>query len=91
MMDAPALIHILTDAGSPEFQKAKACQRVGELGAKEAVPALARCISRQTFEKVGKALKRNRGDAGARTRELRRDRFTFRPRQIIDLPVVSAA
>ena len=33
-MDAPALIHILTDAGSPEFQKAKACQRVGEFGGK---------------------------------------------------------
>jgi HEAT repeat protein len=39
-MDAPALIRILTDASSPEFKKAKACQRVGELGAKEAVPAL---------------------------------------------------
>jgi len=39
-MDAAALIRILTDAGSPEFQKAKACQRIGELGAKEAVPAL---------------------------------------------------
>jgi HEAT repeat protein len=39
-MDAAALIHILTDAGSPEFKKAKACQRIGELGAKEAVPAL---------------------------------------------------
>ena len=40
-MDAPALIRILTDTGSTEFQKAKACQRVGELGAKDAVPALA--------------------------------------------------
>ncbi len=40
-MDAAALIRILKDAGSPEFQKAKACQRIGELGAKEAVPALA--------------------------------------------------
>lgn len=39
-MDAPALIRILTDSGAPEFKKAKACQRVGELGAKEAVPAL---------------------------------------------------
>ncbi|MCX6624653.1 MAG: HEAT repeat domain-containing protein [Acidobacteria bacterium] len=39
-MDAAALIGILTNAGSPEFQKAKACQRLGELGAKEAVPAL---------------------------------------------------
>ncbi|MCW5978564.1 MAG: HEAT repeat domain-containing protein [Bryobacteraceae bacterium] len=40
-MDAAALIRILTDAGSPEFQKAKACQRAGELGAVEAVPAMA--------------------------------------------------
>src|SRR5436190_2890568 len=40
-MDAAGLIGILNDAGSPEFKKAKACQRLGELGAKEAVPALA--------------------------------------------------
>ena len=40
-MDAAALIGVLTDAGSTEFQKAKACQRIGEKGAKEAVPALA--------------------------------------------------
>lgn len=39
-MDAAALIRILTDAGSAEFRKAKACQRIGELAAKEAVPAL---------------------------------------------------
>jgi hypothetical protein len=39
-MDAPALIGILTDASAPEFRKAKACQRLGELGSKEAVPAL---------------------------------------------------
>ena len=39
-MDAAALIGIVTDASSTEFQKAKACQRIGELGAKEAVPAL---------------------------------------------------
>jgi len=39
-MDAASLIRILTTASSPEFQKAKACQRIGELGAKEAVPAL---------------------------------------------------
>ena len=44
-MGAPALIHILTDAASPEFQKAKACQRAGELGAKEAVPALAALLT----------------------------------------------
>ena len=40
-MDAAALISILKNASAPEFQKAKACQRIGELGAKEAVPALA--------------------------------------------------
>jgi HEAT repeat protein len=40
-MDTAALIQILTDKKSSEFQKAKACQRTGELGAKEAVPALA--------------------------------------------------
>jgi len=40
-MDAAALVRILTDTNSSEFQKAKACQRIGELGAKEAVPALA--------------------------------------------------
>ena len=39
-MDAAALIHILTEASSPVFQKAKACQRIGELGAREAVPAV---------------------------------------------------
>lgn len=44
-MDSAALIRILTDAGSPEFRKAKACMRAGELGAKEAVPALAALLS----------------------------------------------
>ncbi len=39
-LDAAALILILTDASSPEFKKAKACQRIGALGAKQAVPAL---------------------------------------------------
>jgi HEAT repeat protein len=46
-MDAAGLIRILTDAGSPEFQKAKACQRAGELGAKEAVPALSALLSNE--------------------------------------------
>jgi len=46
-MDAAALIRILTDAGSPEFQKAKACQRSGEIGAKEAVPALAALLGNE--------------------------------------------
>ena len=40
-MPAPALIAILKDAASPEFKKAKACVRLGELGAKEAIPVLA--------------------------------------------------
>lgn len=40
-MDAAALIGMLKDPGSSEFRKAKACMRIGELGAKEAVPALA--------------------------------------------------
>jgi HEAT repeat protein len=46
-MDVAALIRILTDAGSSEFQKAKACQRIGELGAKEAVPALSALLSNE--------------------------------------------
>lgn len=40
-MDAPALIAIIKDPSAPEFKRAKACQRAGELAAKEAVPALA--------------------------------------------------
>lgn len=40
-MDAAALTGVLKDSKSTEFQKAKACVRLGELGAKEAVPALA--------------------------------------------------
>jgi HEAT repeat protein len=55
-MDAAALVLILTDAGSSEFQKAKACQRVGELGAKEAVPALAALLGHEqlsTYARYG--------------------------------------
>jgi len=55
-MDAAALIGILTDASSPEFQKAKACQRIGELGAKEAVPALAALLTHEhlsTYARYG--------------------------------------
>jgi HEAT repeat protein len=55
-MDAAALIRILTDAGSPEFQKAKACQRIGELGAKEAVPALSALLGNEhlsTYARYG--------------------------------------
>lgn len=40
-MDAAAVAGILKDPKATEFQKAKACVRAGELGAKEAVPALA--------------------------------------------------
>ncbi len=40
-MDAAGLIAIIKDSGSPEFKKAKACMRLGELAPKEAVPALA--------------------------------------------------
>lgn len=46
-MDAAGLIGILKDAASPEFQKAKACMRLGELGAKEAVPALAALLGNE--------------------------------------------
>jgi HEAT repeat protein len=44
-MKAPDLIRILTDASSPEFKKAKACMRIGELGAKEAIPALSSLLA----------------------------------------------
>ncbi|MBL8295356.1 MAG: HEAT repeat domain-containing protein, partial [Bryobacterales bacterium] len=46
-MDAAGLIGILKDPASPEFQKAKACMRIGELGAKEAVPALAALLGNE--------------------------------------------
>ena len=55
-MDAAALIRILTDASSPEFQKAKACQRAGELGPREAVPALSALLSHErlnTYARYG--------------------------------------
>lgn len=55
-MDAPALIRILTDASSSEFQKAKACQRAGELGPREAVPALSALLSHEhlnTYARYG--------------------------------------
>jgi HEAT repeat protein len=46
-MNAAALLHILKDAHASEFQKAKACQRAGELGAKGAVPALAALLGNE--------------------------------------------
>lgn len=44
-LDAAALTAILTDPQASEFRKAKACTRIGELGAKEAVPALAALLA----------------------------------------------
>lgn len=44
-MDAAGLVKILSDANASEFQKARACQRAGELGAKDAVPAMAALLS----------------------------------------------
>lgn len=55
-MEAPALIAILKDAGASDFQKAKACQRIGELGAKDAVPALAHLLASEhlsTYARYG--------------------------------------
>jgi HEAT repeat protein len=55
-MDATALIGILTDKSSSEFQKAKACQRAGELGPRAAVPALSALLSNEhlsTYERYG--------------------------------------
>lgn len=40
-MEVSGLLAIVRSGSATEFQKAKACQRLGELGAKEAVPALA--------------------------------------------------
>jgi HEAT repeat protein len=54
--DAAALVRVLTDVNSPEFLKAKACQRIGELGAKDAVPALASLLSNEhlsTYARYG--------------------------------------
>lgn len=44
-MDAAGLIAILKDGSSPEFKKAKACMRLGELAAKEAVPTLSALLA----------------------------------------------
>ena len=55
-MDAADLIRILQDSSAPEFQKAKACQRIGELGAKEAVPALSALLAHErlsTYARYG--------------------------------------
>jgi HEAT repeat protein len=55
-MDAAGVVAILNDANASEFRKAKACQRAGELGAKEAVPALAALLSSEhlnTYARYG--------------------------------------
>jgi HEAT repeat protein len=55
-MDAAGLIRILKDANASEFQKAKACQRAGELASKDAVPALAALLSSEhlsTYARYG--------------------------------------
>lgn len=44
-LGATALLAILQDAAATEFRRAKACVRLGELGAVEAVPALAALLS----------------------------------------------
>ncbi len=44
-MDAASLIRILQDKGATEFQKAKACVRLGELGGKEAVAPMAALLA----------------------------------------------
>jgi HEAT repeat protein len=55
-MNAAALVGVLTNTGASEFQKAKACQRAGELGAREAVPALSALLSNEhlsTYARYG--------------------------------------
>lgn len=44
-LGASALIEIVKDPKSSEFRKAKACVRIGELGAKEGVPALSALLA----------------------------------------------
>lgn len=44
-MGAGELMKIVQDGSASEFRRAKACVRLGELGAKEAVPALAALLS----------------------------------------------
>lgn len=46
-MDVAALIAIVKDPGASDFRKAKACQRLGEHGASEAVPALAPLLANE--------------------------------------------
>jgi HEAT repeat protein len=55
-MDAAGIVAILKDANATEFRKAKACQRAGELGAKEAIPSLTALLSNEhlnTYARYG--------------------------------------
>lgn len=44
-LGVPELIELVKDSKATVFQKAKACQRLGPLGAKEAVPAMAALLN----------------------------------------------
>jgi HEAT repeat protein len=46
-LDTPELVQILKDPAATEFQKAKACMRLAQVGSREAVPALAALLSDQ--------------------------------------------
>lgn len=55
-MDAAGLVRILGDASASEFQKSKACVRAGEIGAKQAIPALAALLGNErlsTYARYG--------------------------------------
>ncbi|MCC6588540.1 MAG: HEAT repeat domain-containing protein [Bryobacterales bacterium] len=55
-MDAAALVAILKDPNASDFKKAKAAVRAGELGAKEAVPALVALLTNErlsTYARYG--------------------------------------
>ena len=55
-MDAAGIVAILKNGSSSEFQKAKACQRAGELVAKEAIPSLAALLTSEhlnTYARYG--------------------------------------
>lgn len=53
-MNAAGLVRILNDPAASDFQKAKACMRAGELGAKEAIPALAALLSNERLAAYGR-------------------------------------
>jgi len=46
-LDSPELVQILKDPAATLFQRVKACMRLAQVGAKEAVPALAALLSDQ--------------------------------------------